>query len=57
MMRGAEGAGRDQRRAGPREARDAVEARGVKGSWEGYRRQDGGAPPRQRSDEDPPRSG
>ncbi len=57
MMWGPKQARRDEHRAGTREVSDAVEARGVNGSWEGYRRQDGGAPSRQRSDEDPTLSG
>ncbi len=38
VMRGATRAGRDQRRAGAREARDAVEARGLDGCGQAHRR-------------------
>ena len=47
LMRGAIRAGRDHRRAGAREARDAVDARGLDRLGEGHQRQHGGEPPRQ----------
>ncbi len=43
LRRGATRAGRDQCRAGAREASDAVDARGLEGFGERHRRQDNGA--------------
>jgi len=45
VMRGATRTGRDQGGAVAGEARDAVEARGLKGFSEGHGRQHGGEPP------------
>jgi hypothetical protein len=47
VVRGAERAARDHRRAGAGAASHAVDARGLEGFRQAHRRQDGGEPPRQ----------
>jgi hypothetical protein len=46
VIRSAKRPGRDHRRSGADEARDAVDTRGLNGLGEGHRRQHGGQPAR-----------